>query len=193
MDESMQSGPPALSSNISHQREKVVFTPNQHLSLLLEESESKQNHRSNRSSQFEGKQPLMEPISLKQSSFSLKQSASFTFKSPLEDVEDESNLDAPFCNEFILSTDSTHSQHDTNHSDSYNQNQNSITTTVFQSSPIPTSAGQTTGKASDYLRPCDVMISFNPDEDDDVMGLLIEVADSLNPDLFDEMVSYFDF
>jgi len=36
-------------------------------------------------------------------------------------------------------------------------------------------------------------VSFNPDEDEEVLDLLIKVADSLNPDLFDEMVSYFGF
>ena len=116
-------------------------------------------------------------------------------------MENDLDLDYPFCEEFILSTDSAEhegqkKEHCSDLGTLFDKNplretKSSNTITIFESTAKTFS--QRSPDSHHNLRPCDVMVSFNPDEDEEVLSLLIKVTDSLNPDLFDEMVSYFGF
>lgn len=196
MDESIQSISTCSRTNQGIKNKKLEFLS--HIlpsSSIVEESESKQNSRIqlNHSSQNEN---FMERI------------FSSTYGTPLSSPkhpnstmkpESKVDLDYPFCEEFILSTDSseyqdkrrTYSSADETKRYSLLGADTSNTTTIFQS--YSQNSNQGTFHSCQDLRPCDVMVSFNPDEDEEVLDLLIKVADSLNPDLFDEMVSYFGF
>ena len=198
MDESIKCAPmhSKINQAINNNKSDYLSSPSPSLSIV-EESESKQNNRSQQAD-FDENRVFMERIF---SSTSRTPLLSPKHTNPLIKIEDNIDLDYPFCEEFVLSTDSGECQekrkeHYCGSGKMFNQNsfletKPSNTTTIFES--IPKKSRQSTDSSSNDLRPCDVMVSFNPDEDEEVLSLLIKVADTLNPDLFDEMVSYFGF